>query len=237
MTAMPRTASPASFLTREFLSTGALRAQIKAADPTMELLSDAEHRHSVRAILRQRPDRGDVWLFAYGSLIWNPLVRFSEQRVATVRGYHRRFCLWTHLYRGSPTAPGLVLGLVPGGSCRGVVYRIARSKAQAELELLWRREMVTGAYQPVWLRTNSAGGRGWAIAFVSCRRYKSYAGLLPEERVAQTVATARGQLGSCAAYLFATAAHLEALGIRDPALWRVRDRVKQLIDGAAQNRV
>ena len=235
---MSSTASAASFLTREFLSTGALRAQIKAADPTMPLLSDAEHRRSVRAILRARPDgEGDVWLFAYGSLIWNPVVRFTAKRVAIVRGYHRCFCLWTHLYRGSPTAPGLVLGLVPGESCCGVVYRIARSEAQAELELLWRREMITGAYQPVWLRTVSAGGRGWAIGFVSCRRYKSYAGLLPEEQVARTVATARGQLGSCAAYLFATATHLEALGIRDPALWRVRDRVKQLIDGAAQNRV
>lgn len=225
-------------ITRETVRAGMLRAQIEAADPTMQLLSDAEHRRSVRAILRDRPDGdGDVWLFAYGSLIWNPMVKFIAKRIATVPGYHRRFCLWTHLYRGSPEEPGLVLGLVPGGICRGVVYRIAAAEAREELELLWRREMITGAYQPVWLRTVTAGGRGWAIGFASSRRYERYAGLLPEERVAQTVAKAQGCLGSCASYLFDTAEHLEALGISDPALARVRDRVKQLIDEAPQNRI
>jgi cation transport protein ChaC len=235
---MLKTAPSPQRLTRETVRDGMLRAQIQAADPGMQLLSDAEHRRSVRAILRDRPDgNGDVWLFAYGSLIWNPMVNFIAKRVATVPGYHRRFCLWTHLYRGSPEQPGLVLGLVPGGSCRGVVYRIAAAEARAELELLWRREMITGAYQPIWLRTVSAGGRGWAIGFTSVRRYERYAGLLPEERVAQAVATAQGCLGSCAAYLFATAAHLDALGIRDAALVRVRDRVKQLIDGVPENRI
>ncbi len=223
-------------LSRETVLAGALRAQIKAADPSMELLSDAEHRRSVRAMLRDRPDGGDdVWLFAYGSLIWNPMVHFTAKRIATVPGYHRRFCLWTHLYRGSPAAPGLVLGLVPGGICRGVIYRIAAADARAELELLWRREMVTGAYRPTWLRTVTAGGRGWAIGFTSDRRYQRYAGLLPEDRVAQVVATAQGRLGSCAAYLFDTAAHLDALGIRDAALRRVRDRVKQLVGSNEKN--
>jgi|SRR5579864_251366 len=231
---MLKIASTSHRLTREFVGAGGLRAQIKAAEPTMELLSDAEHRRSVRQILRERPDGdGDVWVFAYGSLIWNPMIRFLEKRVAAALGYHRCFCLWTHLYRGSPAAPGLVLGLVPGGSCRGVIYRIAAAEAHAELELLWQREMITGAYRPVWLRTVSAGGRGWAVAFAGSRRYKRYAGRLPEEQVVRILATARGRAGSCAAYLFDTAAHLEALGIRDPALWRVRDRVKQLIDGAA----
>ncbi len=233
---MLKTAPPPQRLTRENVRAGLLRTQIQAADPTMALLSDAEHRRSVRAMLRDRPDGGgDVWLFAYGSLIWNPMIDFTAQRIATVPGYHRRFCLWTHLYRGSPEQPGLVLGLIPGGSCRGVVYRIAAAAARDELELLWRREMITGAYHPVWLRTVSAGGRGWAIGFASDRRYERYAGLLPEERVAQAVAKAQGCLGSCASYLFDTASHLDALGIRDRSLRRVRDRVKQLIDGAAEN--
>lgn len=223
-------------LSRETVRAGGLRAQIKTADPTAALLSDAEHRRSVRAMLRDRPDSGgDVWLFAYGSLIWNPMVHFTAKRIATVPGYHRRFCLWTHLYRGSPAAPGLVLGLVPGGICRGVIYRIAASEARAELELLWRREMVAGAYRPTWLRTVTAGGRGWAIGFISDRRYEHYAGLLPEERVAEVVARAEGCLGSCAAYMFDTAAHLDALGIGDAALRRVRDRVKQLVGSNEEN--
>jgi cation transport protein ChaC len=228
---MMRSPSSPHTITRESLRGGALRARIMAADPTMRLLSEAQHRRSVDAMLRERPDGGgDVWLFAYGSLIWNPIVDFVDRRLVAVRGYHRRFCLWTELYRGTPAAPGLVLGLVPGGLCRGVAYRIAAEDAQEELELIWRREMITAAYDPVWLRTLSPGGRGWAIGFASNRRYRRYAGLLPEERVAQIVAKARGYLGSCAAYLFDTAAHLEALGIADPSLRRIRDRVEELIE-------
>lgn len=228
---MIRPPPSAHAITRESLRGGALHAQIRAADPTLHLLSEAEHRRSVAAMLRDRPDGGgDVWLFAYGSLIWNPIVDFIERRVVAVRGYHRRFCLWTELYRGSPAAPGLVLGLVPGGVCRGVAYRISAADAQEELELIWRREMITAAYDPAWLRTVSAGGRGWAIGFVSNRRYRRYAGLLPEERVAQSIARARGCLGPCAAYLFDTARHLEELGIADPALRRIRGRVEELVE-------
>jgi glutathione-specific gamma-glutamylcyclotransferase len=228
---MTRTASSTHGITRESLRGGTLRAQIRSDDPTMRILTEAEHRRSVEAMLRARPDgRGDVWLFAYGSLIWNPIVEFTESRVVTVRGYHRRFCLWTELYRGSPGAPGLVLGLVPGGACRGVAYRIAASEAEAELELVWRREMITDAYRPLWLRTVSVGGRSWAIGFVSNRRYRRYAGILPEERVAQSIASARGYLGSCAAYLFDTVRHLEALGIADPPLRRLRGRVEELVE-------
>ena len=223
-------------ISRESIRAGELRAQYKSADLSAAILSDAAHRCSVRETLRNRPDgAGDVWLFAYGSLIWNPMVDFVEKRVALVRGFHRRFCMWTHIYRGSPADPGLVLGLVPGGSCRGVAYRIAAEDAQAELELVWRREMINGGYHPTWLRTMTAGGRGWALGFVSDRRYAGYAGLLPEERVAGIVARARGYAGSCAAYLFDTTAHLESLGIRDAALWRVRDRVKQLIENNDKN--
>jgi cation transport protein ChaC len=229
---MPSPPNPALRITRESLRSGALRAQIRMADPSLRLSTAAAHRRSIEAMLRARPDRGgDVWLFAYGSLIWNPIVDFIERRVVTVRGYHRRFCLWTELYRGSPGAPGLVLGLVPGGACRGVAYRIRAVEAQAELELIWRREMITDAYRPLWLRTVSAAGRGWAIGFVSNRRYRRYAGRLPEERVAHSIATARGRLGSCAAYLFATAGQLETLGVADPDLRRIRRRVEELIEG------
>jgi len=228
---MTRTSSLGHGVTRENLRDGLLSAQIRAADPSARLVTEAQHRRSVEAMLRARPDRdGDVWLFAYGSLIWNPVIDYLERRVVAVPGYRRRFCLWTELYRGSPEAPGLVLGLVPGGLCRGVAYRIAAAKVRAELELVWRREMITAAYDPVWLRTVSAGGRGWAIGFASNPRYRRYAGLLAEERVAQAIARARGYLGPCAAYLFDTASHLDALGIVDPSLRRIRDRVKELVE-------
>jgi cation transport protein ChaC len=231
---MTATAAATHRINRDVLRQGVLQAAFKSADPAAALLTEAEHRRSVRATLRIRPDgEGDVWLFTYGSLMWNPMIDFVEKRIATVSGHHRRFCLWTRLYRGTPAEPGLVLGLVPGGSCRGVVYRIAASAARAELELVWRRELINGGYHPTWLRTMTPGGRGWAIGFVTDRRFADYAGMLPEERVAAIVARARGYAGTGAAYLFDTVQHLDSLGIRDPALWRVRDTVKQLLEKKA----
>jgi glutathione-specific gamma-glutamylcyclotransferase len=218
-------------ISRDALRAGIVRAQFNAVHGAAALLTDAEHRHSIAKTLAARPDSaGDVWLFAYGSLMWNPIVRYREKRIATVRGHHRRFCMWTRLYRGSPENPGLVLGLVPGGSCRGVAYRIAASEAREELELIWRREMINGGYHPTWLRIITTGGRGWAIGFVSDKRFIDYAGLLPEDRIAAIVGGAKGYAGSCAAYLFDTAAHLDQLGIRDPALRRIRGQVKQIIE-------
>jgi cation transport protein ChaC len=154
-------------MTREAVLSGEIRKLIVAADPAAKVLSDEEHSAGVAAMLASRPDSGDVWVFAYGSLLWNPMIHFTEKRVATVHGFHRRFCLWTHLGRGSASAPGLILGLDYGGACRGLVYRIAKAEARQELELLWKREMVTGSYAPRWVRiVTHEGGRGWAVAFV-----------------------------------------------------------------------
>jgi cation transport protein ChaC len=213
-------------ITRETVRSGAIRDYIRANDPTARLKSDEEHAAAVAAMLAARPDGdGDVWLFAYGSLMWNPMVEFAERQLAVVRGYHRRFCLWTHLGRGSAESPGLVLGLERGGVCRGVAYRIGAAIAQAELELVWHREMATDVYRPRWLSMRTATGRRWAIAFVVNRRHERYAGALPEAQVVASIAHATGALGPCATYLFNTTAHLEALGVRDRRLSRLRDQV------------
>ncbi len=219
-------------LTRESVMSGELRRLLQRADPTIPIVSDAEHCASVGKILARHPEgAGDVWLFAYGSLIWNPMIHFVDKRVATVHGYHRSFCLWTHLGRGSADAPGLILGLDRGGACRGLAFRIAAPIAQVELELLWRREMVTGSYCPRWVRiVTKEGGRGWAIAFLINRTHPRYAGLVPEDRIVESIARAHGALGPCAAYLFDTADHLKALGIRDERLSRLRDRVAQVLE-------
>lgn len=219
-------------LTRESVLSGEMRRLIEKHDPTARIIPDAEHCASVAKILAAHPGGGgDVWMFAYGSLIWNPMIHFTERRIATVHGYHRRFCLWTHLGRGSVETPGLILGLERGGACRGVVYRIEKDLAQPELELLWRREMVTGSYCPRWVSiATQEGGRGWAIAFIINRAHPRYAGLVPEDRIVAAIAKAKGALGPCASYLFDTAAHLEALGVRDERLFRLRDRVNQVLE-------
>ncbi len=221
---MSRTAPPFS-LTRDAILGDSLRALVQAADPQARLLSPEEQRASIEAVLGRRAERGDVWLFAYGSLIWNPLIHYAEKCVGTVHGYHRCFCLWSHTGRGTRAKPGLMLGLERGGACRGIVYRIAEAQAPAELEVVWRREMLTGAYAPRWVTVVTERGPLQAIAFLINRRHERYAGRLPEDRIIATIAEAQGPLGACATYLFNTVAHLEELGIRDRRLARLRDRV------------
>lgn len=227
---MSRT-TPSFTLTRELILSDTIRALVQTADPGIQLLTPEEQRASIEAALAARRDSGDVWLFAYGSLIWNPLIHFIEKRTGIVRGHHRCFCLWTHIGRGTMEKPGLMLALERGGSCRGVAYRISADIAGQELELLWRREMLTGAYAPRWLKVKTPEGPLDAIAFLINRTHSRYAGKLPEERVIATIAGAHGPLGACATYLFNTVAHLEQLGIQDRRLSRLRDRVAAVIAG------
>ena len=79
------------------------------------------------------PSGNDVWLFGYGSLMWNPTIHYVERSAAKLYGYHRQFCLWTHMGRGTPEQPGLMLGLQSGGSCNGIAYRVDANLADHEL--------------------------------------------------------------------------------------------------------
>src|SRR3970040_881301 len=155
-----------AMLTRADLESDRLKKLFCQANPGVRGLSDAELDSSLQALLRCHPKGEDVWLFGYGSLIWNPIIQFEERHVARLHGYHRRFCLWSHVNRGSLHKPGLVLGLDAGGSCRGVVFRIGAKQAQSELPLLWRREMVLGAYCPRWVKVDMGDRELSAIAFV-----------------------------------------------------------------------
>jgi cation transport protein ChaC len=182
--------------------------------------SEARLQHSLAQTLHHAPP-GDIWIFAYGSLIWNPLFPVAEERVARVHGFHRAFCIWSRLGRGSPERPGLVLGLARGGTCRGVVLRLAESQARDELALVWRREMVAGAYRPAWVRARTGAGIVDAIAFVADSKAAGFAGDLSEAQVAEVLRTGAGFLGTCAEYLAQTTAGLEARGIHDEGLKRL----------------
>lgn len=215
-------------LTRADLQSNRLRRLFREANPGTHVLTDAELEASLQALIQSHPAGDDVWLFGYGSLIWNPIIHFEERHVARLHGFHRRFCLWSHVNRGSPQKPGLVLGLDAGGCCRGVVFRIGAERAQGELNLLWRREMVLGSYRPRWLKV-SAGERDLkAIAFVVNREHAGYAGRLPVETVIKTMVSSRGHLGTPAEYLHETIQALQAHGIRDEYLMDLRKRVLAL---------
>ena len=114
---------------------------------------------------RDEPDRpapGDLWVFGYGSLLWNPGFGFAEARAARLVGHHRALCITSHRYRGTVERPGLVLGLDRGGSCLGLAYRVDAADAAAVRDYLREREMVTGAYReglrPVRLADGVSGG-------------------------------------------------------------------------------
>ena len=189
-------------------------------------LTDDELSASLAETLERKPKgAAGWWVFAYGSLLWNPLFPFAEARRASVHGLHRRFCLWSLASRGKPHAPGLVLGLDRGGSCRGVVYRLPPACAHDELRLLWRREMVTGAYAPRWLHAESDGRRVVALSFVVKRAHAQYAGHLTIDAQAGVIAHASGAFGSSADYLERTRVSLATHGVVDPYLERLAARI------------
>jgi len=214
-------------LTREALQGGFVREMIANSGVELPILSDDERRASLEATLAAQPAPGDVWLFAYGSLIWNPAFHYVERKSALIRGWHRQFCLSTPIGRCTPQNPGLVLGLDRGGSCRGVAFRIAGSEAQTELELVWRREMVTGAYVPRWVRLHGRNvpDASFAVAFTINRDAPNYVRPISEVDTARVIATAAGALGSCSDYLYDTIHGLEGFEIHDRHL----DRIARLV--------
>ena len=214
-------------LSREALASGAIRRMIRAQNPHIETLSPAELEASRRDMLAGRDLAGGVWLFAYGSLIWNPLIEVAERRLGTAYGYHRRLCIWTELGRGSRSRPGLMLALDRGGACRSLLLRVAPERIESELDLVWQREMLTSVYRPRWLRVRTAAGPVDAIAFIVNRTHPRYAGRLADERILDAVAAAQGPLGRCADYLTETVASLRALGICEPGLAALNDRLAE----------
>ena len=222
-------------LTRDQIRDGHVRRMIAELGIAMRVLSEEELRASREATLGGVDLSGGVWLFGYGSLIWNPAFHFSDRLIGRVFGWHRRFCLWTHLGRGCPERPGLVLGLERGGSCHGAVFHIAAELALEELAIVWRREMISGAYVPRWVGVHTPVGTLRAITFVINHAHERYASYLSDERVAEAIATAQGWLGPCADYLINTVDHLAALGIHDRPLERLRNRVLERVPARSQS--
>ena len=210
-------------ITRESLRDGSLLARARALmPPDVTMMSDAEIEADLDATLATHPAGQDVWLFGYGSLMWNPAIEFAESRAGTVHGWHRRFCLWLHGGRGTPDRPGLMLALERGGQCAGMLFRIPAAQARDELLLAWRRELFSGAYRSRWVRAVTATGPVRAATFVVNRGHSRYAGRLEEALVATYLATATGSLGSCMSYLSETLGSLRSLGLRDRTLERLQ---------------
>lgn len=168
---------------------------------------------------------GHLYVFAYGSLIWKPGFAHGGAHPALLRGFHRRFCLWSRRYRGTPATPGLVLGLDRGGACRGVAFRVPQRDAVPVLAYLDARETPPGedVYErrllPVWL-LDQPGRRVRAIAYVANRSHPSYCRPCPDTAAA-AIARGVGEAGPNREYLLNTVTHLGAMGVRDAGLDRI----------------
>ena len=206
-------------------------------ESALQVMTDAELKPGLDAIIEQRGGAGDLWVFAYGSLMWRPEFAFAESRIGTVRGFHRRFCLLQRRFRGTPERPGFVLALDRGGSCRGVAFRLAGTNLRETLMPVWRREMRGRGYVARWLPVATEAGTVSALTFLVNRASDRYSGRLTEAEIADRIAVASGHLGPSAEYLFRTVEACEALGIPDRHLWNlqalVAQRLREQLDGAS----
>ncbi len=164
---------------------------------------------------------GEIWVFAYGSLMWRPDFPHIETAPALLRGYHRSLCLYSVQYRGTREVPGLVLGLDHGGACRGLAYRIAAADSEAVQTYLYEREMGNYAYRPKWLEITVGDRRISAYTFIIRRDHDQYAGKLDDPAAVALIRQGHGETGSSIDYLRNTVEHLRQLGIRDRTLERL----------------
>ncbi len=169
----------------------------------------------------------DRWVFAYGSLMWEPGFDYEESQPALLRGYHRSFCMYSWHYRGTIEAPGLVLGLDAGGSCRGLAFRVAGARAEEVFAYLHQREMIHHIYLPKDLKVQLPGPRAVrAHTYVADRSNAQYTGKLSLDRTAALIRQGRGSRGDNVEYLENTVRRLDELGVPDGPLHRVLARVR-----------
>jgi len=173
--------------------------------------------------------REDLWVFAYGSLMWRPGFDFLERRSARLIGAHRALCVYSFVHRGTPERPGLVLGLDRGGNCRGIAYRVAAGNRSETVDYLRGREQVTLVYREtmraVWL-DDDPQQTVRALCYVVDRGHRQYAGRLGLAEQLHFARQGHGRSGACRDYVLAAVKELEAQGIRDEGLELLAERLK-----------
>jgi glutathione-specific gamma-glutamylcyclotransferase len=177
----------------------------------------------------------DLWVFAYGSLMWRPGFDFLERRTARLVGAHRSLCVYSFVHRGTPQKPGLVLGLDRGGNCRGIAYRVAAAKRMATIEYLRGREQVTHVYREAWRSVwldDDPQQAVRALCYVVDRGHEQYVGRLTLEQRMHLVRQGHGRSGNNRDYVLATVKEIEAQGYRDRELHLLAERLKGVHEAA-----
>ena len=188
-------------------------------------LSAPDAVYSVDAIKEQWGGKTDMWVFGYASLIWRPEFAFAERRFALAHGYHRALKMWSTYNRGTPEQPGLVFGLLPGGSCKGMVFRIPRAQVAAALVPLWEREMPNAVYDPRWLQCKTQAGMVTALAFTLSKASPDHTGELEHSTYQKIFDSACGRYGTTRDYARRTFDGLREVGIHDRALGDLLKRI------------
>ena len=215
-------------LNRQALESKLLHQLLAHPELDLEIWSDERLLQSIKNILQQQSTK-EMWIFAYGSLVWNPVFHYSDRRPIVVRDWQRQFCSLAPVGRGTIDNPGLVLGLESKANvcCEGIAYRLPIDEnLESELLLLWRREMVVGSYIPTWIEGKSGNRDLEILAFVINTQHPVYVNF-STEKIVESLATAKGSLGSSAEYLDNTVRGLLAAGIEDRTLIELDRMVKQ----------
>lgn len=215
-------------LSRETLEDNTFRERIeREAEGTLTLLSVEEIEASRVETLGKFAADEDIWIFAYGSLIWNPIFEVAERVPARLNGHQRCFCLWALAGRGSPENMGLFLGLVEGGHCDGLALRVGAENRDRETQIVWRREMIGGTYipsiQPLMLE-NGRTVRG--ICFLANPEHPRIQADIPHDRKIDALATAEGSLGTSRDYLFGVDEGLRSQNCEDSYITRLSADVR-----------
>ena len=216
-------------LSRQAILDGHIRRLAESRPGAIRLMSDEDRALAIQEALSQAPSLDEVWIFAYGSLIWNPAIHFAEREKVLVDGFHRSFCFWTVLGRGCEENPGLMMGLEPGGSSNGLAYRIDADDLDTEMDILFRRELMSYVYKPTWVDATLAESPDKTIkvlAFVVDPEHERFCGELDEPTLVRHIATASGPLGRNCDYLFQLTEHLRELGFTDGPLLELEARVR-----------
>lgn len=167
------------------------------------------------------------WVFGYGSLIWRPGFDYVASQPALLRGAHRSLCIYSHEHRGTPEAPGLVFGLRRGGACRGMAFEVAAASWPDVRAYLQEREQVTGVYREAIRAIRLGDGRMVpALAFMVDESHVQYAGRLAVEEQLALVRRGSGFSGPNIDYVLNTVRHLRTMGITDPYLFALADRLE-----------
>lgn len=206
-----------------------------------ETLTDEDRATCLATFMETAPTGAfpdNLWVYAYGSLMWRPEVPVTETRAATLEGHVRGFNIWTVRARGTPEKPGLGCGLQIGnGLCHGKVHRLSPDKLDESLDAVWFRERFTDIYRPGWVEVSTPAGPVTAFTFIVDPDHPQYAGDLDKDTAAKLIAEAAGIYGTCREYLESLVAELDRHGIADPDLSELLTRVVEVGSGNEEREI